>query len=64
MEKKISVIFLTQGNIKLAASGAHPSLMLGAATASGILIDDEVKVVLVHETPPGHELMDMDEERR
>jgi acyl-CoA synthetase (AMP-forming)/AMP-acid ligase II len=48
-------------DIELAAAGAHPALMPGAAAAFGIELDGDEKVVLMYETRPGQEGVAVDE---
>jgi acyl-CoA synthetase (AMP-forming)/AMP-acid ligase II len=51
-------------DIELAAAGAHPALMPGAAAAFGIEKAGEEKVVLMFETRPGQESVDVDQVAR
>ncbi len=48
-------------DFELVAGGAHPSLQPGMAAAFGILADGEEKVVLMHETRPDQEDVDIEE---
>lgn len=51
-------------DIEMATAGAHPALMPGAVAAFGIERDGEEKVVLMHETRPGQDQVDMNEVAR
>ena len=48
-------------DFELAAGGAHPSLMPGAAAAFGITVEGEEQAVLMQETRLGQEQVDVDE---
>ncbi len=51
-------------DFELLAGGAHPSLQPGMAAAFGILADGEEKVVLMHETRPDQEDVDVEDVAR
>lgn len=55
---------LSAVDFEMAAAGAHASLMPGAAAAFGVEVDAEEKVVLMQETRPGQEQVNVEEVAR
>ncbi|MEW5939349.1 MAG: fatty acyl-AMP ligase [Chloroflexota bacterium] len=52
---------LSAVDFEMAASASHPALMPGAAAAFSVTMEDEEKVVLMHETRPGQEEVNVED---